>query len=224
MIDSDTGTQTELNEPGPLVNERDCHELIRSVERLMDENTVEVLSLSGSLPPGADTCLYAELIGAANYHSVPVALDASGEALLEGVQAKPWMVKVNKVEAGQLLGIEISSVQQCCNAAEEIWKQFGARMVIITMGSEGAVQFNGTGLRILVPPAIKFVSGVGSGDSFLAAYLYTLMKSDGHDAFNVAMGAGAANASVVGAGLCTREQIYSCSAGVRELSGVVRNV
>lgn len=224
MIDSGTGTQTELNEPGPLVSDRACHELIRNVDRLMQEGTVHLISLSGSLPPDADSSLYAELIGVAKYHSVPVALDASGEALIEGVQASPWLVKVNKVEACQLLGSEIDSVQQCCDAAVEIWKTYAVKVAIITMGSEGAVEFNGTQLRHLVPPVIDFMSGVGSGDSFLAAYLYTWLKSDGRDALSVAVGAGAANAAVVGAGLCTSKQIYSCSEGVRELSCVVRNV
>lgn len=224
VIDPQAGTQTEVNESGPEISPHATRELLRRFSCLLSQQTFEFVVLSGSLPPGTPSTLYADLIAQANRAGVPAVLDASGAALQEGVKAKPWMVKPNRYELESLVGPPIADAAGTLEAAQRLQRS-GIAVVAATLGAEGAILVTDEGVWQATPPTIEFASAVASGDSFVAAFLWEWTHGDhpgdAECALRVATGAGAANAAVIGAGFCTRDSIYSLAqqATVRRLHG-----
>jgi 1-phosphofructokinase family hexose kinase len=212
VIDPATGTQTEINEPGPEITMRAVSELLRRVQSLLSQQDIEFVVLCGSLPPGAPDNLYAELIGVAHRYGVRTVLDSSGAALREGVAAKPWMVKPNRAELESIVGEPPGDLRSCRTHAEDLNKS-GIEVVAVTLGKEGALVVNSQGCIAASPPEVEFASAVASGDSFLAAFLWAWgcgpSPEDAQYALKLACAAGAANAAVIGAGFCSRESIMA---------------
>lgn len=215
VVDPNTGAQTELNEAGPSITPGELRRLRRRFKELVSAGRWHFAALCGSLPPGVPVDIYAELIQTARRAGVRCALDASGEALLAGMAAHPWMAKPNLFELGYLLGGRPESVKEMGEAAEEL-RGGGVEVAAVTLGPEGAVFASDCGRWNAVPPPIEFVSSVGSGDSFLAAVLRKLETGGScPQALRWGVAAGTANAGICGAGFASREQIVACAGRVQ---------
>jgi tagatose 6-phosphate kinase len=213
-IDPVAGTQTEINELGPTVSDVQFAALVAKVNHLLHDTHVDYLVLSGSLPPGVPNDAYAVLIAVGKKHGVRCVLDTSGEPLKLGVAAQPWMVKPNDRELAWLTGIDHLNEDGLVAQAMQLSKS-GIDVVCVTRGALGAfIVADEVGWEAS-PPAIEFVSAVGSGDAFLGAMLATLLQGDGNllsEGLRTGIGAGAANAETYGAGLCTREAVEARAA------------
>ena len=212
VMDPLSGTQTEINEPGPTISPEELDLMRAKVAELVPGK--DFLVLSGHCPPGVPAGFYAELIEIAGRAGVRSALDASGEHLAEGIKASPYLVKPNVAELSQLLGHELYTLEEISGAAKSL-KQYGVRITAVTMGRSGAMVTDGVQAWQAVPPEIRFASAVGSGDSFLAAFLDELLEGKSlADALTWATAAGAANATSYGAGFCSKSSIMEMRQGV----------
>jgi 1-phosphofructokinase family hexose kinase len=205
VADNSNREMTEFYEDGPEIDDGSWVHLRAVVEEALEG--ARWLVISGSLPRGAPSGGYAELIEAARRKDVWVALDARDRSLSEALPARPDVVKVNATEAGGLLGSRVTSLGDCLMAARRLRFLAGdAKAAIVTRGAEGAVA--------ATPDASwrgrASVSGpypVGSGDAFLAGLVVGLDRGEEWDrAFALAVGAGAANAEMQGAGRLCRER------------------
>jgi ribokinase len=105
----------------------------------------------------------------------------------------------NKTEAEMLLGTQIASVDDGLLAASKLQSQ-GPRVVIITLGSEGAVMCDELGAQWIAPFAIQAVDTTAAGDAFMGALAYKLCQSATFkDAATFASAAGAYAATRSGA-------------------------
>ena len=215
IVDPKSGTQTEVNERGPNVGADEVEALRERFSRLLSQHRFDFVVLSGSLPPDAPDALYAELIERARAANIPAVLDASGEALRQGIAARPWLVKPNQFELQALLARPIETDAEILTAARELQRS-GIANVIASRGERGAVYVGASGAWSAVPPKIEFASAVASGDSFVAAFLWAWQFCENPEepefALRIATGAGAANAMVIGAGFCSRESIFEQAA------------
>ncbi len=211
IIDPKSGTQTEVNESGPEITAQNANELIALVQSLLLQHDYRFVVLSGSLPPGAPNDLYAELIRIGNNCAVRTVLDSSGYPLMEGLQAKPWMAKLNRFEMETAFGRTMSTDLELFEAAIEL-HETGIEIVAATNGSRGAYLISEYEYFIGTVAKVELASAVASGDAFLAAFLWSCsfgkVIDDYSAAFKLALGAGAANAAVIGAGLCSRQSIF----------------
>ena len=105
-------------------------------------------------------------------------LDADAGLLIEGVKARPTMIKPNDVELGRLTGKEFRDVNEMAQAARHL-VQDGIGTVVVSLGRDGALfvtggqALRGYGLRVPVQ------STVGAGDSMMAAMAYGAAKGMG---------------------------------------------
>lgn len=206
VIDLETHTQTEINEPGPRVTPEEVEALERRFESLLGEGVTQV-ALCGSLPPQCPPTLYADLIRAAQSRGIPCALDSSGDALAHGIAARPNLLKCNRHELRAVLPDLGSDLPDLARAAYRLIGE-GIPTVAVTLGRQGAVAVDSGGAWFAEPPPIRFVSAVGSGDSFLAAFLAAQQRGESlARRLEWGTAAGAANAGVAGAGYCTRSEI-----------------
>lgn len=165
-----TGELTELNEPGPVVEEKDVRALYDKLESYADENTLFVLA--GSVPQGVNKDIYRKIIELVHKKGAKVLLDADGELFTNALNAGPDIIKPNKVELEQYAGMDyIASEQELLSVAERLMKK-GIATVAVSMGKSGAM-FLQDGYKVKCPGLkVKAHSTVGAGDAMVAALSY----------------------------------------------------
>lgn len=166
-----SGELTELNEPGPIVEEKDVKALFDKLEGYADKNTLFVLA--GSVPKGVNKNIYREIIELVHEKGAKVLLDADGELFTNALDAGPDMIKPNKVELEQYAGMDyIASEQELLSAAEKLMEQ-GITTVAVSMGKSGAM-FLQEDYKVKCPGLkVKAHSTVGAGDAMVAALSYS---------------------------------------------------
>lgn len=212
VMDPRTGTQTEINEPGPNVAIDELESLLTKIRSLV--GGCEFVVLSGNCPPGVPPGFYGDIISIARSAGVRTVLDTSGEHFAESIKAGPWMVKPNVGELSQLCGQELYTLEEISGAAKSL-KQYGVEVTGVTMGRSGAIATDGVQVWQATPPQIEFASAVGSGDAFVAAFLDAVLDAEPiSEALVWGTAAGAANATSYGAGFCSKESIIEIRQGV----------
>lgn len=213
VVDPTNGTQTEINENGPQITENDIDLILEKIRN--DIPQASYIVLSGSCPPGVPVSFYGDIINIAKEYGAKAVLDTSNDHLKAAVKASPYMLKPNLAELSQLVGKELFTLEEICAAAKSLKNKYGIAITAVTMGRSGAIVTDGTQLWKAVPPEIHFASAVGSGDSFVAAFIHSMLNNDSlSDALKLATAAGAANATTYGAGFCKKECIMELSQNV----------
>lgn len=193
---------TEVNTEGPYVS--------RTSLRMLQERLLQVrpapscVALSGSLPPGAPASLYRQWIRLLAQKGIPAVLDASGQALSQGVRSRPWMIKPNREEAAELLGKKLKNFSSVVRAAHSL-HALGISVVVISLGSEGAVMAVGKPRQTwrAKPPSVRVDSAVGAGDSLVAGFLTGWSRTRSFaEALGLGVACGAATAMTPGTELC----------------------
>ena len=159
------------------------------------------LAINGSAPQGLDTTAYAQLVIMAHAAGLKVAVDTHGPVLAAAVDEEPDLVKINRYEAAELLGVKAGSAE-LAELAKIIGERTGGH-VIITDGRAGAVgrAADGATQLISLPHDINGRYPVGSGDSFLGGWLAaTDVGASPTTALRLATGCGTANAMLPGPG------------------------
>ncbi len=208
IIDPEHGTQTELNENGPKILDSELAALDERLRTALPG--AEALVLSGSIPPGVPADIYARWIHAAHETGVWVLLDSSGASMAEGIKAVPDAIKPNWRELAELAGRELYTTEEILQQAQG-YIAAGIRTALVSMGRTGALATEGEAQSWLAsPPEIDFVSAVGSGDAFVAGFLFGRHHGyELNECLRMATAAGAANAMTFGAGFCSRDCINS---------------
>ena len=172
VLDAEQGVVTEINEPGGQVSEEDLEKLTGLVCAQAEDS--DFLVLTGSLPPGCPKDFYARLIRAVEGLPCKCVLDAEGEALHLGLQARPNLIKPNRMELEMAVGRRLDSRSDVVKAAAELARS-GIDWVAVSLGGAGALLTDGE--KTLFAPALKVPvnSTVGAGDSMVAGMLSGLL-------------------------------------------------
>lgn len=163
---------------------------------------------SGSLPFSMDTKVYARLIRMARAQHVMTVLDTSGEALREGLQASPFLIKPNRQEAEDVLGYSLSSRKTLIRALKEL-AGFGPRIVLISLGADGLIGFEGARVFMATAPERQGMT-VGCGDAALAGFMSAFLNGDVfNQCLRYAAACGTANVAVGIPGALDKKKINS---------------
>ncbi len=186
----------KVNEAGPTVGQQAVEELLEIVRHRADPDSVWVLS--GSLPPGAPTDIYARMVGIIEDGGGLAFLDASGEALRQGLTSKPYLVKPNFEEAKEMLGQPSLTIADAPSIAAR-FLNLGAQRVALSMGADGLLLADGEVAVQARPPQMDVQTVVGVGDALVAGLVYATVHgfSLGETA---AWGVAAGTAAALGAG------------------------
>ncbi|WP_411386477.1 1-phosphofructokinase [Pseudomonas sp. MPB03] len=169
------GRITDLNGPGPMVDEAAQQALLARLEQIAPGHDVVVVA--GSLPRGVSPQWLRALILRLKKLGLNVALDTSGEALRVALAAGPWLIKPNTEELADALGCEVVSEAAQAQAAQRLHAQ-GVEHVVISHGAEGVNWFSVGSALHASPPKVTVASTVGAGDSLLAGMLHGLLSAD----------------------------------------------
>ena len=198
------GLAVNLNEVGPQVDQEELQRLEKAVHEKL--SGAKWLVLAGSLPPGAPADFYARMIAAARGKKVKTLLDADGDALQEGIEARPSVVMPNQQEAERLLNRALLTRRHFLEAVTRI-RDMGVESVVLTLGSRGAVGVFKNKLFEAVPPRVEVLCPIGAGDALAAAFLWAMERGGGAaDALRWGVAAGTATARLPGMSFATPEQ------------------
>ena len=203
------GLTVNLNEAGPALSKAE----VASVERVVRGNLGKAswLMVCGSLPPGVPASFYGGLIAMARKKKVSTLLHADGEALRQGIEARPTVVTPNQQEAERLLGRTLLTRTHYLEAATQI-RALGPESVVLSLASRGAVGAFADGLIEALPPRVDAVSPIGAGDALSAAYVWSMRrKVNPVEALRWGVAAGTASSRLPGmnfASLPQAEEIY----------------
>ncbi len=205
VYDSENNTLTEIYEYGPTINSA-TWEQFEEVALGASANA-RLVTLSGSLPPGAPTDGYARLIAAIQRRGIPSFLDSHGPELSAALEARPHLIKINGDEAGELTGHAVEGLADAQRAAEII-VQHGVNTAVITLGARGSVVMTGEQVWRVTLPAVEAQSPVGSGDVLLGALALAIKQGkDFVYALRFAHAVATANTLRLGAGRFDLESI-----------------
>lgn len=191
IVDSVSGQNTDINEPGPSVGESVLQQLLESICSQLQPGDIVVLS--GSLPKGAPADTYRRWTEHFRSLGAKVILDADGDCMAEGVKAVPCMVKPNETELASLLGQPMEREEQLLAGGKELLAM-GISNVVISLGGKGALFLWEDETYRAHSLSVPVRSTVGAGDSVVAAMAYAMEKDlPRQERIALAMATGAAS-------------------------------
>lgn len=184
--------ETELNGQGPLITEADIEQLYARLDVLSQDDT---LVISGSVPATLPGDMYERIMERLDGRGVRIVVDAERELLTRVLPYRPFLVKPNNIELGDIYGVKLETRADVIPYAKRM-QQAGARNVLVSMAGEGGVLVAESG-EVFDSPAAKgeVVNSVGAGDSSVAGFLAGLAETGSYEtAFRMALAAGSASA------------------------------
>ena len=149
VVDEVNQQTTDINMPGQTPPQEAMNTLLQTIEQLA--NSCDWFVLSGSLPPHVPTTIYAAIITQLKRQKKRIILDTSGEALREGIQAGPTIVKPNIEELQHLVRHSLTSDAEIQQAAHQLLNE-DIELVVVSMGRQGAMLVEQATTLIATPP------------------------------------------------------------------------
>lgn len=183
---------TELNGMGPSIDADSLTLLLNKIGSLQKGDT---LVLAGSIPASMPETLYRDILSLLDGKDIRVVVDATRQLLLQTLSFRPFLIKPNNHELGELFDVVLTQRSQIPEYARRLQRQ-GARNVLVSMGSQGAVLVSESGSVYMAPaPSGALKNAVGAGDSMVAGFLAGWEeRHDELHAFRMAVAGGSASA------------------------------
>jgi len=204
ILEESTGRQYRFGMPGPEFQEQEWEQFLTA---LSDVDPVpDYLVASGSLPPGVPTGFYARVARVGKERGAKVIIDVSGEALEQALREGVYLIKPNIGEFRELVGKEIKEESQIKVAAQKMVKSGQCEVLVISLGSAGALMVSEEVTERILPPTVPIVSKVGAGDSMVAGIALSLARGKPlREALLFGVAAGTAAVMTPGTELCRRD-------------------
>ena len=206
------GSFTAVFEPPHEVQIEEAHLLVNHCTELLARSAWVVCS--GSSPSTRTDDVFATIIGLARQRQVRTVLDSYGAAFTLALDALPSVVKLNKDEYELTMRKSLTTESDYQSALKE-WIGRGIEFCMITDGPRPMYAATKEEVWRTVPPQVLTKNSTGSGDSFIAGFLYGLERQWTFErCLSFAVAAGAANA---------RKREVACST-LEEIQELVYNV
>ena len=184
--------ETEINGQGPRIAPEDVDALFSKLDVLGQGDT---LVISGSVPNTLPSDMYEQVMERLAGRGVRIVVDAERNLLTRVLPYRPFLVKPNNYELGDIFGVTLKTRDEVVPYARRM-QEMGAQNVLVSMAGEGGVLVAADG-QVYQSPAAKgtVVNSVGAGDSCVAGFLAGLMETGGYQtAFRMGLAAGSASA------------------------------
>nr|WP_314276890.1 1-phosphofructokinase [uncultured Peptostreptococcus sp.] len=194
--------ESEINGKGPSISTEEEKNFLNKLAQLKKGDTVII---SGSAAPGLSKDIFGQIIKICKDKGADFVIDTSGHALKKAIELNPLLIKPNFDEVSELFGQEFASKEEIIPYGKKCL-DMGAQYVIVSMGGEGALFFDGD--QVYYAPVVKgiLVNSVGAGDSMLAGFVGSIKSGlEPLEAFKWSVASGTATAFCQD--IATKEQI-----------------
>ena len=182
--------ETEIHGAGVDIPQEGIGELLKKLDVLRED---DILVLAGSVPKSVPTTIYGDIAKCVESRGVKIVVDAEGELLLNVLPHRPFLIKPNHHELGDIFGTKIQTRAEAAKYALKM-REMGARNVLVSLAGEGAVLAceNGNVYESVAPKG-KVINSIGAGDSMTAGFIAAYLESGDYEyAFNTGICAGSA--------------------------------
>ena len=194
--------ETELNGQGPDIDDKAISVLFEKLDRLSNGDT---LVLAGSIPSSLPSDIYERILERLSGRNIRAVVDATKDLLLNVLKYKPFLIKPNNHELGEMFGVTLNSDEEIETYARKL-QEMGAVNVLISMAGDGAMLIDEYGKMHRCGVCKGVVkNSVGAGDSMVAGFTAGVIKGDYEYALKLGTAAGGATA--FSDGLATKEEI-----------------
>ena len=185
--------ETEINCQGPDIPESAVNELFGKLDRLSSGDT---LVLAGSIPKSLPSDIYERILERLSDRKIRAVVV---------LKFKPFLIKPNGDELGELFGVKINTEDELVTYAEKL-REMGAQNVLVSLAGDGALLIDERGERHRQGVCRgKVVNSVGAGDSMVAGFIAG--STGGDYAYALKLGTAAGGATAFSEGLAKRELI-----------------
>lgn len=190
--------ETEINGQSSPVTADQLAEFYRKLDILRKEDTV---FLSGNIIGGMQVSDFANIAKKISESGAKLIVDSNKDLVLDSLIYKPFLVKPNEFELGEMFGVEIKSVEHILTYAKKL-QDLGAENVLVSRGGEGAILLTKEGEFLSVNVAKgEIISTAAAGDSMLAMFIAKYDESKSfEEALKYASAAGGATSFSAGVG------------------------
>lgn len=199
------GQETEINGTGPAIPPAALEELFQRLDALRSS---DVLVLAGSIPSSLPDDVYQRILARLEGRGILTVVDATRDLLCAVLPYRPFLIKPNTSELGEIFGRVLTSDREIQDCARQLQER-GARNVLVSMAGDGSLLLDETGAvhRLGVPKG-KVVNSVGAGDSMVAGFLAGWLE---HRDYAMAhrLGAATGSATAFSDGLAQKEQVQA---------------
>lgn len=183
--------ETELNAQGPRISESAINEIFDKLSKLEDGDT---LVLAGSIPNTLPADIYEKILASLQDKEIKFVVDATGDLLLNVLKYKPFLIKPNNHELGEMFKTEIKNNDDVIKYAKKL-RELGARNVLISMAGDGAILIDENDeVHHLGVCKGTVKNSVGAGDSMVAGFIAGSSTADYEYALKLGTATGGATA------------------------------
>ena len=196
--------ETEIDSEGPDVPDEAIKQLFVKLNAIEDG---DVLVLAGGVPHTMQKDIYEQILEYVSAKNIKVAVDTSGELISSTLKFKPYLIKPNLDELGDIFGENPTSKVEAIAYGKQL-QEMGAQNVLISMGEEGAVLIDESGqTRFCNALQGKVRNSVGAGDAMLAGFLSGALDKDTDLDYALMLGTAAGGATAFSDGLAKKAEI-----------------
>lgn len=184
--------ESEINGQGPAIEAGHINKLYQRFDKLKNG---DILVLAGSIPTVMPDSMYMDIMKYLKGRNIKIVVDATKDLLVNVLEYRPFLIKPNNHELGEIFGVELKTRDEVVEYAKRLQKM-GAVNVLVSMAGEGAVLVAEDG-SIFKTPAPKGVvkNSVGAGDSMVAGFIAGYLNSGNYvEAFKMGVCTGSASA------------------------------
>ncbi len=186
--------ETEINGKGADISSDELALFLDKIDKLEDG---DILVLAGSIPQSLPDTIYKNIMIRLAEKNIMIVVDATRKLLENVLENKPFLIKPNNYELGEIFSEDIDSkdTEKIIKYAK-ILKDRGAVNVLVSLAGDGAVLVADDGKTYVCnAPKGDAVNSVGAGDSMVAGFIAGFSNSHNYEeAFKMGVSSGSASA------------------------------
>lgn len=195
--------EIDLNACGPEITKEDMQSFLRKLDGI---KSGDYLILAGSIPNTLPDDIYEQILERVGDRNINCVVDATGDLLKNVLKYKPFLIKPNHHELGDLFSVQIKSDGDIVKYSKML-QEAGARNVLVSMAKDGAMLTDENGCVHKIGNAKgKLINSVGCGDSMVAGFTAGYIKTADYS-YALRLGSACGNATAFSEKLATREEI-----------------
>lgn len=195
--------ESEINGQGPEITKEAIEFLFEKLDQLKEGDS---LVLAGSIPKTLPSDIYERIMERLREKKIRVIVDATKDLLLNVLKYKPFLIKPNNHELGEMFGVILKTNEEIISYGKKL-QDMGAKNVLVSMAGDGSILIDETGnVYQMGVPAGKVKNSVGAGDSMVAGFLAGYAETNNYEEA-LKLGTATGSATAFSEGLATYEKI-----------------
>ncbi len=167
-----TKEEYKLVNKGPTISKEAIQKLLVQISELQ---AGDYLCVSGSFPQGVSSSILVDIAKICYERKVHLIIDSSYLDVMDCLNYQPFLLKPNEEELALWFDKEIETHEDYIFYGRKLLQK-GAKNVLISLGSEGAILLSKEGVFCGNTPKGKVVNTACSGDTLLGTYLAGILN------------------------------------------------